>query len=135
MTTIVTRNETGVRVITKGIQGPPGVAAPVVPRAVALTDEATVTPNIDTTDIGVLASLSQNTTIANPSGTPLAGQKFMLRIKSTTSRALVFGAQYRGSTNLPLPSATTGSSKWDYLGFIWNATDSKWDYLAKNFGF
>lgn len=105
------------------------------PRTVSLTDAATVTPNSDTTDIGILTSLSQNTTLANPTGTPVDSQKLMLRIKSTVARTLTFGAQYRGSTDLALPAATSGGGLTDYLGFIWNAADSKWDYLAKNFGY
>ena len=102
---------------------------------VALTDAATVTPNSATTDIGLLTTLSQNTTIANPTGTPVHGQRLTIRVKSTTSRTLTFGSQYRGSTDTPLPTATSGGGLTDYIGFMWNATDSKWDYIAKNFGF
>lgn len=104
-------------------------------RVVSLTDAATVTPNSDTTDVGILTSLSQDSTIANPTGTPVDGQQLMLRIKSTVARNLTFGAQYRGSADLALPTATSGGSLTDYLGFIWNAADSKWDYFAKNSGF
>lgn len=104
-------------------------------RVVTLTDAATVTPNADTTDIGVLTTLSQSTTLANPSGTPVNGQSIIIRVKSTTARTWTFGSQYRGSTDAALPSATSGSSLTDYMGFMWNSADSKWDYIAKSFGF
>lgn len=104
-------------------------------RVVTLTDASTVTPNLNTTDMGVLNSLSQNTTIANATGTPVDGQLLVLRVKSSTSRTLTFESMYRGSTDLALPSATTGSSKTDYLVFRYNSSDSTLDYLGKNFGF
>lgn len=106
----------------------------ISPRVVALTDAATVTPNIDTTDIGVLTSLSQDSIIANPTGTPVTGQGLILRITSTTSRALTFGSGYAASTTLTLPAATTGSSTEDYLGFRYNTTSSKWVIVASTIG-
>ena len=114
---------------------PTNPTIPQLIRVVELTDGATVTPNSNTTDIGLLLTLSQNSTIANPTGSPVSGQKLMIRIKSSSSRTLTWGSQYRGSTDLSLPTATTGSSLTDYLGFQWNAQDSKWDLLALNAGF
>lgn len=110
------------------IDGTMGIAQK---RVVTLTDAATVTLNADTTDMGVLATLSQATNFANPTGTPTDGQDMSVRVKSTSTRALTWGAQFRGGT-LPLPTATTGSSKTDYLGFRWNAADSKWDHIASS---
>lgn len=104
-------------------------------RVVALTDAATVTPNGDTTDIGVLTSLSQTTTIANPSGTPVQQQQLEIMITSASSQTLSFGAIYSGSTAVPLPTATTGSGKTDHIGFRYNATSSKWECLATSFGY
>src|SRR6185369_9953832 len=63
------------------------------PRVVTLTDAATVTLNADSTDVGVLTSLSQGTTFANPTGTPVSEQTIELRVKSSSSRALTWGAQ------------------------------------------
>lgn len=101
----------------------------VNPRVVSLTDAATVTPNSDTTDVGILTTLSQATTLANPTGTPVDGQRLIVRIKSTTARALTYGTQYRGGT-MPCPATTTGSSLTDYLGFIFNSADTKWDCVS-----
>lgn len=100
-----------------------------------LTDAATVTPNSTSYQMGILTTLSQTTTFANPTGSPVNGQRYTLRIKSTTARTLNWGSEYRGSSSQALPTSTTGSSKTDYIMFLYNAQDTKWDMLATNFGF
>jgi hypothetical protein len=66
----------------------------------------------------------------NPSGTPVGGQKLIIRIKDNgTARALTWDTQFNASTDLPLPS-TTVVSKTLYMGFIFNATDTKWTLAA-----
>ena len=97
-------------------------------RVVALADVATVTPNSDTTDIGALATLSQTTTFANPTGSPSGGQLLIFRINSTLSRLISFGSIYQ-STNILLPTATSGSSREDYIQFRYNAVTVKWDLV------
>ena len=94
-------------------------------RAIALADAATVTPNSDTTDIGILATLSQTTTFGNPTGTPSGGQLLILRINSTLSRLISFGSIYSGV----LPTATSGSNREDYIQFRYNAVTVKWDMV------
>jgi len=65
----------------------------------------------------------------NPSGTPVGGQKLIIRIKDNgTARALTYDTQFRAMGNA-LPS-TTVVNKTLYMGFIWNNTDSKWDLVA-----
>lgn len=110
-------------------------AAIAIHNLAALTDAATVTPTVDDYDGGVLTTLSQATQLLNPTGTPANGQKYVVRIKSTVSRALTYDTQYRGSTDLTLPAATSGGSLTDYLVFMWNSADSKWDLVGKTFGF
>lgn len=110
-------------------------AIPAGPRISVLTDAATVTPNAGTTDIGTLATVSQATTIGNPTGSPTNCQTLQLRVKSVSAQALTWSSQFRGSADLPLPSATSGGSLTDYFKFQWHSGDSKWDYLAKNQGF
>ncbi len=100
----------------------------------SLTDAATVTPD-STNDGGYLTSLSQTTTVANPTGSPTNFQQYILRIKSTASHSLTWGNQFRGTATLILPASTTGSNLTDYYGFQWNAQDGKWDLLAKSTGY
>ncbi len=64
-----------------------------------------------------------------PGGTPLGGQKLIIRIKDNgTARALTYNAVFRAMGNA-LPT-TTVISKTLYMGFIYNATDTKWDLVA-----
>jgi hypothetical protein len=116
------------------LNGNIAAATPTI-REVTLTDAATVTPNANTTDIGILTSLSQNTVIANPTGTPTGTQVLRLRIKSSAVRTLTWDTAYRGSTDISLPAETSGSNLTDYMTFWYNTTDSKWDFIGKNFGF
>jgi hypothetical protein len=107
-----------------------GVSGPIAPRVLALTDAATITPNADTTDIFTV-TLGGNRTIGAPGGTPVSGQKLVGRLKQdgTGSRVPAWNAIYRfpGGT---APTLTTAANKTDYLGFIYNAADSKWDNVA-----
>lgn len=109
-----------------GVLKPVGLKSPVLE---TLTDAATVTPNVDNAQGGNLLTASQAFALANPTGTPLDGQEYTLRIKSTTSRVITPGSQYRGGT-LAIPSSTTGSSKTDILRFRYNAADTKWDLTS-----
>lgn len=101
-------------------------------RVVAYTDAATVTLNVDTTDIGTLLTLSQTTNFANPTGTPVDGQYIAVRAKSSTSRLLTWGNKFRGITGRPLPGATTGNNHIDFYEFIYNGTDDKYDLINRS---
>jgi hypothetical protein len=103
------------------------------PRVTTIASNATWSPSADTDDEYVItAQAVAVTTISNPSGTPVDGQTLIIRVKdNSTARALNWtGTQWRASSDLALPTTTT-LGKTMYLGFIWNATDSKWDLLAK----
>ncbi len=106
----------------------------ITKRTVQLTDAATVTMNVDTTDIGHLDTIGQTTTFANPTGTPTDGQELRLRITSTTGRSISFGTNFASGTTVTLPSATT-ANKTDYYFFVWSALQSKWHIQTKNVGY
>lgn len=102
----------------------------IAPRTSTTASSATPTPNVDTTDIYTVTALAEAAAFGAPTGTPVNGQKLMIRIKdNATSRALAWNAAYRAGTDVALPTATV-ISKTMYVGFIWNSTDSKWDLLA-----
>lgn len=104
-------------------------------RVVAMTDGATITPNADTTDIGTV-TLGGNRAIAAPSGAPAAGQKLILRLRQdgTGSRTVTWNSIYRFAGGVA-PTLTTTAAKTDYLGFVYNADDTKWDCVAHRLGF
>lgn len=109
----------------------------IVQRVVAIADGTSVTINADTTDIATQANTQAvgTLTIAAPTGSPVNGQKLIFRLRSTNVQTFSWNAIFAGSTDLALPTASSGSSKYDYLGFIFNSTAGKWQLLAKNFGF
>ena len=75
-------------------------------------------------------------TINAPSVTsPQEGQKIMFRLQSTNVQTFSWNAAFAGSTDLPLPTASSGGGKYDYMGFIYNSSAGKWQLIAKNFGF
>ena len=110
-------------------------------RVVDYASGSTLTLNCDTTDL----ANSFNTAVAgtltlNPvTGTARDGQKLMLRLRCTNVQTLswnttVSGA-FAGSIDLVLPTSTSGSSKYDYFGFVYSSTAARWHLIAKNFGF
>lgn len=107
----------------------------LVARVVAQASSATWSPNSDTTDVFTIttAQATNVTTINNPSGTPLDGEKLIFRIKCDgTARTLpvTWGTQYRASSDMGFPT-TLIANKTTYLGFIYNSLDTKWDMVAK----
>jgi hypothetical protein len=76
-----------------------------------------------------VTALAQAMTIAAPTGTPVGGQRLVIRIKDNgTARALTWNAIFRIiGTTLP---TTTVISKTHYVGCMYNAQDTKWDVIA-----
>jgi hypothetical protein len=108
-----------------------------VPKVVAIANATSITVNTDTTDIATQANTQAvgTLTINAPTGTAVNGQKFILRLTSTNVQTFSFNAIFAGSTDLTLPTVSSGSSKTDYLGWIYNSTAVKWQMVAKVFGF
>lgn len=95
----------------------------------SITSSATPAPNADTTNQFDITALAANATVAAPTGTPLDGQVLLFRIKDNgTARTLAWNAIYR-ELGVGLPS-TTVLGKTLYLGFIYNAADTKWDLVS-----
>ena len=109
----------------------------ITQRVVALTNATSITINADTTDIATQANTQATgtLTINAPTGTPVDGQKVILRLSSTSVQTFAWNAIFAGSTDLALPTASSSGGKYDYLGFVYNSTAAKWQLLAKVFGF
>lgn len=108
-----------------------------VPRVVAIADGTSVTINADTTDIATQANtqVAGTLTMNAPTGTLYNGQKLIFRMSSTAIQTFSWNSVFAGSTDLGLPTASSGGGLTDYVGFIYNSTSSKWQMLAKVFGF
>lgn len=109
----------------------------ITSRVVSMADATSFTPTGDTADENTQANTqSTGTLTANaPSGTPTDGQKLTLRIKTSNVQTFSWNAIYRGSLSVALPTASTGSGKTDYFGFIYNLADTKWDCVAASYGY
>ena len=124
---------TGNTTITGSLSASAGVAT----RVVAITDATSITINADTTDVAKQTNTQAvgTLTVNAPTGTLADGQKIVLRLQSTNVQTFSWNAIFVGSTDLALPTASSGASKYDYIGFIYNSTATKWHLLAKTFGF
>lgn len=102
------------------------------PRIVSATSYTTDTGtslNISTCDQFVITAQAGALKFNNPGGTPLNGQKLIIRIKDNgTARALTYDTQFR-AMGVALPT-TTVKGKTLYMGFIYNSNDTKWDLVA-----
>jgi hypothetical protein len=101
------------------------------PTTTTVASTATLTPDISVGDLFTITAQAVALSVANPTGTPINGQKMIIRIEDNgTARAITWsGTQYRASSDLALPT-TTIATKTMYLGFIYNSTDTKWDLIA-----
>lgn len=101
----------------------------VTPRVNTETSSATSTPTGDSSDAWTITALAAADAIAAPTGTPTDMQSLIIRIKDDgNARALTFNAIYRAG-DIALPT-TTVAGKTMYLGFRYNAADTKWDFLG-----
>ena len=120
---------------TTGARGPTGPA--YGSNVVTIADGTSFTFNASITDIAiqnntqVVGNLSMNA----PSGTASDGQRVLIRLKSANVQTFVWNSVYQGGNDLALPSVSTGSSKYDYMGFIYNTGASKWQIISSVFGF
>jgi hypothetical protein len=106
-------------------------------RVVSTASATSITFNADTTDLAVMPNTEAagTFTINAPSGTAVNGQKLLFRLQSTNVQTFSWNAIFTGSNDLSLPVASTGSSKYDYMGFIYNSTSSTWQLIGRVLGF
>jgi hypothetical protein len=103
------------------------------PRVVAASGTSgSLTINGDTTDLYKAEGLTGAITFLQPSGTPVDGQRLMIRIEDNgTSRGITWttSAGAFRAVGITLPTATT-LGKVTYVGCVYNSTDSFWDAVA-----
>jgi hypothetical protein len=107
-----------------------GPAGTIVKRTYTVANDTAPTTNTALYDMHIITALQGSMVIGAPTGTPSEGQGLIYRIKDNgVSRTIAYNAIFRAPTELAFPSATV-VGKWTYLGFVYNATDSKWDLLS-----
>jgi hypothetical protein len=81
----------------------------------------------------VISALAVTATFGAPTGTPVNGQKLILRIYDNgTQRTLNWNAIYN-TAGVTLPTTTT-VGKYTYVGLLYNSTSVKWTAVAVNIG-
>jgi len=99
------------------------------PRVSSTASTATLTPDIASFDQYNLTAQAAGLTIAAPTGTPVDGNKLIIRILDNgTARALTWNATYT-VIGVTLPT-TTVINKTTYVGCIYNANNTRWDVIA-----
>lgn len=107
----------------------------ILPRTSSQTGSAggTFAINTDLYDTFLLTALGNSVTFSAPAGTPVNGQKLIIRIKDNgSSRVITFtgaGSNAFRGIGLTLPT-TTVLNKVLYVGCIYNADDAYWDVIA-----
>lgn len=101
----------------------------IVPTVQETASTASFTINANNETMGILTGMTQNVNVEAPTGTPVQGQKLMLRFKDDgTTRNFTWNIIWR-AIGVTLPTATT-ANKTLYVGAVYNSTDSKWDVIA-----
>jgi hypothetical protein len=115
-----------------GLTGFTGSSGVTTRSTTAGATSGTLTINGDTTDIFVAEGLTDAITFAQPSGTPINGQKLLIRIADDgTSRSSTWTTTAGAFRAIGLTLITTTvSSKTSYVGCVYNSTDSFWDVIA-----
>lgn len=116
-------------VVANAMQGP-RFRGHVMPMCTTIANPANVIVNADRFDCVALTGQAQTCSLKIPSGTPVGGQKLIVRVKDAgVSQTLGWNPIYVAFTGITLSTATT-AGKTMYWGFVYNSTDSKWDCLA-----
>jgi hypothetical protein len=135
-TSDATKNSAAVTLTNKTLSAPV-IQSPVVQGSavISLTDAATITTNVALGNVFWVV-LGGNRTMAAPTN-PVNGQKIIFRIKqdATGSRTVTWNAVFRFGADVLSPTLTATANKTDYIGFIYNGTDSTWDCLAVTHGY
>lgn len=97
------------------------------PRIITTTDDATAVIDVDVTDQYQLTAIA-NATEFTFTGTPIAGQKLIIRGKDAgVGKGLTFTGLTAIGVTLP---TTTVANKMFYVGCIYNLTATRWEAVA-----
>lgn len=101
----------------------------ITKRVGTTTTSSSITIDADSYDLYTITALAEGTTINAPTGTHTNGQPLLIRIKDNgTGRAISWNSVFR-VVGVTLPT-TTVTSKYNYVGAVWNSADSKWDVVT-----
>lgn len=95
-----------------------------------VTTTTTFTHNCDSYSEGKITALASDLTMAAPTGTPIDGEKFLMRIKDTgLIRNITWDATFVTCGGDLI--ALTVPGKWHTIGFIYNSSIAAWACVAE----
>ena len=101
-------------------------------RSLTTSTNTTITPPSDIVDMYAVTALASDATIAPPSGSPVNGQRIVIRLKATgATRNLTWTTSSGGyrAMGVTLPS-TLAASKTSYITCHYNTDDTYWDVVG-----
>lgn len=137
-TTSSTSNTTGALTVIGGVGISGNVYAgairgtKIVPRVLSTSSTSSLTIDADITDQYNLTALSTSLTINSPTGSPVDGQKLIIRFEDNGSSQTLTWTTTSGAFRVvgtTLPTSTT-AGKVTYVGCIYNSQDVFWDVIA-----
>lgn len=98
------------------------------PRSTTAATASSLTADVAASDFYAYTALASALTINAPTGTPVAGQRLMFRLKDNgTGRALTWNGIFR-AVGVTIPT-TTVAAKVTYVSCIYNNSETKWDVI------
>lgn len=106
------------------------------PRVVSYVDITNIAIDVSTTDIlGITTTFPSGSITFDLPLFPVDGRKVLIRFRSTVPQAFIWDPVFVANTTTVLPTVSTGASRTDYFGFIYDANTSVWQLLATSYGF
>jgi hypothetical protein len=136
-TTLVLGSNSGCSITSDGTNYQFSACKPVILDSVAGSGTS-ITPSCSIDNevtFGAMTATAGTFTVNAPTGcTPFEGQRLRLHLKFTNSQTYSWNSAFVGGTTA-LPTTSTGSSKGDWIAFLYDSINSKWDYVATATGF
>lgn len=131
-TTRVVADQTEVRIVSAGVQGPAGGSGPL--RVATIAWASSIAVDWSNTDVARI-------TLAGPTTLMFTGaadnQRLILELTqdATGGRAVTLPPSLRFSTTIPTIVLSTAGNKLDRLGFIYRASSAAYDVIAVAIGY
>lgn len=123
---IVTNSATPAGVTQAELTAALALKADLNTRSISVVSTSTLTPNVDLYDLFIISAQAEALLIANPTGTAVLGNGFMIDIDDNGSaRAITYGNLYT-STFVTLPTTTIAGKR---MKLVLQYNGTNWELL------
>lgn len=107
------------------------------PRVTVVEFDTSVVPDADSTDILEVGALTDDVTIADPTGSPADGQRLVIRLVQDEEgeRVVSFGAAFAFGSDVEASGCPTSASEAWEMSFRWCASEETWRAVGMVRGF